>query len=151
MIPTHQWTETTHIKMGRKGKVTFLINPTPRTPIWSGGNAQLPISPWGTKDLDHKTGSPIFKAPNQAMGPSNHLALKAQRACFHEPHRTTANKEAGLNRGTSPHLAYHLRSQKEKAGQKKPISQSFPRRSLTACFTSYYIRFKLMSEGPASN
>lgn len=107
--------------MGRKGKVTFLINPTPRTvPYGQEGIPNSQFLPEEQRIWTTKLVPQFFKAPNQATGLSNHLALKAQRACIHEPHRTTANKDAGLNRGTSPHLAYHLGSQKEKAGKKSP-------------------------------
>lgn len=81
-----------------------------------------------------------FKDSHLRDGSPKQLAVKANRACIYETHKTTANKETVLNRFVRTHHSYSHRTQQVK---KKTMNQSFPERGLLSHFKSSCLRFRL--------
>ena len=109
----------------------------------SGGNPQLPASPWGTKGLDYASSAPTFKLPLQVQAPKPPISKR--QCCWPLQDPQDYRKQRSGSQWTykpSPWLS--SQDSGERAQATMPISQYFSGRGLSAYFKGYCLRVWLL-------
>lgn len=86
--------------------------------------------------LDHISSTSTFKATTAERQAPNQTALKANRTCTDESHKTIANKGSVVNRQQALAAGYPPQGLEQRERIKVPTSQSFSGKGLIAYFTS---------------
>lgn len=95
--------------------------------LFPPAHSKLPVSPW--KELESHLDVNFCNCCPRNRSPSG-LALIANRASIHKPHRTVANKEAVPNAHRSSLLRPHTNSRHRMSRQKFPSPSFFLQRGL---------------------